>query len=282
MGNTTNGHGRPAAPEDAAPPGVDVTRPHPARMYDYGLGGKNHFAADRAAFDKAVQSARSLRTGLIENRKFLGRAVRYLAGEAGIRQFLDIGSGLPSTNNVHEVAQQVAPECRVVYVDNDPLVLAHARALLTSGPAGRTGYIQADLRDPDSIVRNPVTRELLDFTEPIALMLVSVLHFVPDAENPRQIVRSLVDALPRGSYLAASHASAEHDPERVAGGQQAYREAGVPFQLRDSDEFARLAFDGLELVPPGVVSVSEWRPDYNGPRPLASEVNGYGGVARKR
>lgn len=282
MVDTTNGHGGPAVPEEAAPPGVDVTRPHPARMYDYGLGGKNHFAADRAAFDKAVQSARSLRTGLIENRKFLGRAVRYLAGEAGIRQFLDIGSGLPSANNVHEVAQQVAPECRVVYVDNDPLVLAHARALLRSGPAGRTGYIQADLRDPDSIVGDPVTRELLDFTEPVALMLVSVLHFVPDAENPRQIVRSLVDALPRGSYLAASHASAEHDRERVVGGQQAYREAGVPFQLRDSDEFARLAFEGLELVPPGVVSVSEWRPDGDGPRPLASEVNGYGGVARKR
>lgn len=274
--------GEPAAQDVAQLPGLDVSRPHPARMYDYGLGGKNHFAADRAAFDRAARSTPTLRTGLLENRRFLGRVVRYLAGEVGVRQFLDIGSGLPTVGNVHEVAQQVAPECRVVYVDNDPLVLAHAQALLASGPAGRTGYIQADLRDPGSILGHPVTRELLDFTEPIALMLVAVLHFLPDADNPRQIVSALADALPSGSYLAASHASAEHDRERVTGGQQAYRDAGVPFQLRDSDDFARLAFHGLELVPPGVVVVSEWRPDGTGPRPLPAEVNGYGGVGRKR
>ena len=268
-------------PDVAGLPGLDVTRPHPARMYDYGLGGKNHFAADRAAFDAAVRSTPTLRTGLRENRRFLGRAVRFLADEAGVRQFLDIGSGLPTAGNVHEMAQQAAPECRVVYVDNDPLVLTHARALLASGPQGRTGYIQADLREPESILEHSVARELLDFTEPVALMLVSVLHFIPDTDKPRDLVSTLVDALPPGSYIAASHASGEHDRKRVTGGQQAYQNAGVPFQLRDSDEFSRLAFDGLELVPPGVVVVSEWRPDEDGPRPLASEVNGYGGVARK-
>jgi hypothetical protein len=271
-----------SAPDPAQVPGIDTSRPHPARMYDYGLGGKNHFAVDREAFDKAVRSARGLRTGLRENRKFLGRVVRYLAGEAGVRQFLDIGSGLPTVNNVHEVAQQVAPGCRVVYVDNDPMVLAHARALLASGPSGRTGYIQADLRDPGSILAHPVAREILDFSQPIALMLMAVLHFLPDEDNPRRIVTTLADGLPPGSYLAASHASGEHDRERVGGGQRAYREAGVPFQLRDSEEFARLAFDGLELVPPGVALVSEWRPDDTGPRPTPSEVNGYGGVGRKR
>ena len=268
-------------PDVAGLSGLDVTRPHSARMYDYGLGGKNHFAADRAAFDAAVRSTPTLRTGLRENRRFLGRAVRFLADEAGVRQFLDIGSGLPTAGNVHEMAQQAAPECRVVYVDNDPLVLTHARALLASGPQGRTGYIQADLREPESILEHSVARELLDFTEPVALMLVSVLHFIPDTDKPRDLVSTLVDALPPGSYIAASHASGEHDRERVTGGQQAYQNAGVPFQLRDSDEFSRLAFDGLELVPPGVVVVSEWRPDEDGPRPLASEVNGYGGVARK-
>jgi hypothetical protein len=276
------GSSRETAADPAQVPAIDPSRPHPARMYDYGLGGKNHFAADRQAFDTAVHSARGLRTGLRENRKFLGRVVRYLAGEAGVRQFLDIGSGLPTAHNVHEVAQEVAPGCRVVYVDNDPMVLAHSRALLASGPSGRTGYIQADLRDPAGILTDPVAREILDFSQPIALMLVAVLHFLPDGDDPRQIVATLVDGLPAGSYLAASHASGEHDRKQVGGGQQAYQDAGVPFQLRDSGEFARLAFDGLELIPPGVVVVSEWRPDHPGPRPLPSEVNGYGGVGRTR
>lgn len=271
-----------APPDPAQAPVIDTSRPHPARMYDYGLGGKNHFAADREAFDKALQSTPGLRTGLRENRKFLGRVVRYLAGEAGVRQFLDIGSGLPTADNVHEVAQRAAPASRVVYVDNDPMVLAHARALLASGPSGRTGYIQADLRDPGSILGHPVAREILDFSQPIAVMLMAVLHFLPEEDNPRRIVTTLVDGLPPGSYLAASHASGEHDRNRVGGGERAYQAAGVPFRLRDSEEFARLAFDGLELVPPGVVVVSEWRPDDTGPRPAPSEVNGYGGVGRRR
>jgi hypothetical protein len=263
------------------PLGIDLSRPHPARVYDYALGGKNHFAADREIAEKVFASWPSVRTVARENRAFLGRAVRYLAREAGIRQFLDIGTGLPTVDNVHEVAQSVAPSARIVYVDNDPLVLAHARALLTSAPEGRTAYIHADLRDPGAILSDPATREVLDFSQPIALMLVAIMHFIPDEEKPAEIIATLLDALPPGSYLAASHATAEHNPDGPTVGQDAYRETGIPFQLRDSDEFARLAFPGLELVPPGVVLVSEWRPEDTGPRPKPSEVNCYGGVARK-
>jgi S-adenosyl methyltransferase len=263
------------------PPEIDITRPHSARMYDYYIGGKNHFAADRATAEKALAGWTSGRSGLRENRKFLGRAVRYLAAEAGIRQFLDIGSGLPTTNNVHEVAQRVAPDSRVVYVDKDPLVLTHARALLTSSRQGRTAYIQADLRDPVAILDNPATRDVLDFSAPIALMLVLVLHFIPDDFKPAQIIATLLDALPSGSYLVASHLSGEHDRAGAAVGYRAYLDAGIPTQVRDADEFADLAFTGLRLVPPGVVLVSEWRPDDPRPRPEPAEVNCYGGVVRK-
>jgi S-adenosyl methyltransferase len=250
-------------------------------MYDYYLGGKNHFAADREVAEKLLASVPSGRTGARENRAFLGRAVRYLTAEAGVMQFLDIGTGLPTTNNVHEVAQAAAPSARVVYVDNDPLVLAHARALLPSSPEGRTAYIQADLRDPTVILTDPVTRDVLDFSQPVALMLVAVLHFMPDEFKPAAAIATLLDALPSGSYLVASHLTAEHDPAGSAAGMRAYQAAGVPIQLRDSAEFAALAFTGLELVPPGVVLVSEWRPAGMGPRPTAAEVNCYGGVARK-
>ncbi len=260
---------------------VDTSRPHPARIYDYGLGGKNHFAADREVAEKAWVSMPSARTSGRENRAFLGRAVRYLAAEEGIRQFLDIGTGLPTTGNVHEVAQQAAPESRVVYADNDPLVLVHARALLTSSPEGRTAYIQADLRDPAAILADPVTREVIDFTRPVALMLVSVLPLIQDEDRPGEIIRTLVDALPPGSFLAASHLTGEHDRAGWATVQADYRAAGMPAQWRDSDEFARLAFTGLELVPPGVVLVSEWRPDTSGARPSPAEVSIYGAVARK-
>jgi S-adenosyl methyltransferase len=262
-------------------PEIDTSKPHPARMYDYYIGGKNHFAADRAVADKALASWPAGRIGLRENRKFLGRVVRYLAAEAGIRQFLDIGSGLPSTNNVHEVAQEAAPESRVVYVDNDPMVLTHARALLDSSPEGRTAYMQADLRSPLSIIWSPGVREVLDFREPVALMLVAVLHFLGDEDKPDEVVGTLLDALPPGSYLAASHMTMEHDPVSMSGGEQAYLDAGITMHARDADEFARLTFSGLELVPPGVVLVSEWRPDSRAPRPTPAEVCCYGGVARK-
>jgi hypothetical protein len=245
------------------PQEIDTSRPHPARMYDYYLGGKNHFAADREAAEKVLTSLPG-------------------ATEAGIRQFLDIGTGLPTTNNVHEVAQAAAPSSHVVYVDNDPMVLSHARALLTSSPAGRTDYIQADLREPSAILDNPVTRDVLDFSRPIALVLAAILHFMPDESKPAYSVATLLDALPSGSYLVASHATGEHnDAVAVGAGIRTYQEAEVPLQLRDSGEFARLVFGDLELVPPGVVLVSEWRPDNTGPRPTSTEVSMYGGVARK-
>jgi len=267
--------------DDLPVPEIDTSKPHPARMYDYYIGGKNHFAADRAVADAALAHWPSGRIGLRENRRFLGRAVRYLAGEAGIRQFLDIGSGLPTTSNVHEIAQSVDQSCRVVYVDSDPMVLVHARALLTSRPEGRTAYIQADLKSPADILSSPTVRAVIDFGEPVALMLIAVLHFLREEDKPEAIMATLLDALPPGSYLAASHLTLEHDPVGVGGGQRAYHKAGLPMNARDADEFASLAFSGLELVPPGVVLVSEWRPDSTAPRPTAAEVSCYGGVARK-
>jgi hypothetical protein len=267
--------------ESDLPREIDTSRPHPARIYDYGLGGKNHFAVDREVAEKAWAAMPTGRTAARENRAFLGRVVRYLAAEEGIRQFLDIGTGLPTTSNVHEAAQRVAPESRIVYVDNDPLVLAHARALLTSSPEGRTAYIPADLREPAAILADPVTTELLDFSRPIALMLVAILHFIQDEDKPAEIIRTLVDALPPGSFLVASHLTGEHDRDAWATIERDYRAAGISAQWRDGDEFARMAFTGLEMVPPGVVLVSEWRPDDAGPRPAPVEVSFYGGVARK-
>ena len=262
-------------------PAIDTSKPHSARMYDYYLGGKDNFAADRETAQRAMRSWPAVRTAVRENRRFLGRAVRYLVQDAGIRQFLDIGTGLPSANNVHEVAQALAPECRVVYVDNDPIVLMHARSLLTSSAAGRLAYIDADLRDPAAILASPEVSTTLDLGQPVALMLVAILHFVTDADAPAMLVESLLDALPPGSYLAASHVTPEHDPEGVAGLERAYRQGGVPAQARTSDEFAELAFRGLEMVDPGLVLVSEWRPEETGPRPLPAEVSWYGGIARK-
>jgi SAM-dependent methyltransferase len=249
-------------------------------MYDYYLGGKDHFAADRETAQKAMQSWPAVRTAVRENRAFLGRAVRYLAGEAGIRQFLDIGAGLPSAENVHEVAQTVAPESRVVYADNDPVVLAHAQSLLSSTPEGRAAYIDADLRDPETILASPVVAGTLDLSRPVALMLVAVLHFLVDADDPARLVAALLDALPPGSYLVASHVTPEHDPEGVRGLESTYRRSGIPAQARTAAEFTALAFGGLELIDPGVVLVSQWRPPA-GPRPTAAEVNWYGGIGRK-
>lgn len=269
-------------PEDDPPlPEIDFTRPHPARIYDYGLGGKNHFAADRAMAEQVLSVVPTARTVVRENRRFLGRVVRFLAGEVGIRQFLDIGSGLPATENVHEVAQRAEPSSRVVYVDNDPLVLVHSRALLTSSPEGRASYIKADLRDPKRIISDLMTREVLDFSQPIALMLIAVLPYLRDEDGPEEIIATLLDALAPGSCLAATHITAEHDHEGWAGVARAYRGASITGQFRESDEFARIAFTGLDLVPPGVVLVSDWRPDDQPPRPSAAEVSSYGGVARK-
>jgi hypothetical protein len=287
------------------PAEIDTSRPHSARVYDYMIGGKNNFAADRETATQVLKHSPNAHTAARENRAFLGHAVRFLTAEAGIRQFLDIGTGLPTTNSVHEVAQSVDPACRVVYADTTntlilclqrvstspitakleysaPLVLAHARALLTSSPEGRTAYIHADARDPRAILDDPAVRDVIDFGQPVALMLVALLHFIPDEDRPEGIVGTLLHALPSGSYLVASHLTMEHDTDAAGRGLQAMRGAGISMQKRASDEFARLVFEGLELVPPGVVLVSDWRRAGSGPRPSPAEVNCYGGVARKR
>jgi hypothetical protein len=255
---------------------------HPARMYDYLLGGQDNFEADRAAIAALLTAVPSARTGARENRAFLGRAVRYLVAEAGVRQFLDIGSGFPTANNVHEVAQAIDPASRVVYVDNDPLVLARATQLLAGQPAGQTAFLQADLRDPAAILYHPVLRETLDLTQPVALMLVAVLHFFPDEADPGGIVAHLLAALPPGSYLVASHTTADFtaDAGAAADGVQAVHRAGLPFQVRTAAQFTGLAFRGLRLADPGLVPVSEWRPG-DGPRPRPAEVGYYGAVGRK-
>jgi S-adenosyl methyltransferase len=267
--------------EEKSPQGVDISRPHSARMYDYFLGGKDNFAADRETADLALKNMPTARLMARENRKFLGRAVRYLAGEAGIRQFLDIGTGLPSAESTHEVAQRIAPDSRVAYADNDPLVLAHARALLTSNPAGRTAYIQADLREPEKILADPAVRGTLDFSQPVALMLVAILHFIGDADDPAGIVSTLLEGLPPGSYLVASHGTADFNPEGVDGMVRAYQAGGVTLQARSAEEFGRVFFSGLDLVPPGVVLLTEWRPADGEPIPAPEELNLYGAVGRK-
>ena len=262
------------------PPEIDTSKAHSARMYDYFLGGKDNFAADRETAGKALAAWPALRTAARENRAFLGRAVRYLAQEAGITQFLDIGSGLPGVGNVHEVAQAVNPAARVVYVDNDPIVLAHGRALLVSSTEGRSVYIDADMREPEKILSHPLTRDTLDFTRPVALMLVSVLHFFTGDDQVRRIVGPLVDALAPGSYVTASHGTAEFAPEAREAGQ-AYTRDGVDAIGRDADVFANLVFNGLTLVSPGVVVVSEWRPEPGTLLPSRAEVSMYGAVAAK-
>jgi hypothetical protein len=263
------------------PPAIDPTRPQTARMYDYLLGGKDHFDIDRETMETGLRSWPGARVFAQENRKFLARAVEYLTREAGVRQFLDIGSGLPSANNVHEVAQRFAPDSRVVYVDNDPLVLAHAQVLLTSGLAGSTAFIQADLRQPETILANAVLLDALDFGQPIALMLNAILHFIPDEDEPGAIVSTLMAALPPGSYLVSTHVTPELDPDSVHGLERIYRAGGLWAGARTGAEFRRMFFDDLDLVPPGLVPITEWHPAGNEPRPPADEVNANGAVGRK-
>jgi hypothetical protein len=259
-------------------------RPHPARVYDYLLGGKDNFAADREAANAALKANPDLRIPPRENRAFLGRVVAYLAGEAGVSQFLDIGTGIPTSPNVHEIAQGIDPRARIVYVDNDPVVLAHARALLATGPAGKVAYIDADVRDPDAILGSRELLDALDLGQPVALLLLAILHFVPDEDDPAGIVRRLMAGLPSGSYLALSHLTGDFDPGFWDGVAAWYRDIGVNMQVRAKPDIERL-FDGLDLVEPGVVSGHDWRPDLGGPseaiRPTDAQVSGYAGVARK-
>ncbi|MDT0306071.1 SAM-dependent methyltransferase [Streptomyces sp. DSM 44917] len=254
-------------------------QPHSARMYDYLLGGKDHYAVDVEAAEKALASFPLLRTAARENRKFLGRAVRHLVEEAGIRQFIDLGSGLPTAENVHQVAQRVDPASRVVYVDNDPIVLVHGSALLAKN--AQTAVVQGDIRDLGAVFEHPSTRRLIDFSEPVGVLAVAILHFVGDDENPAGIVRTLREAVPAGSHFILSHATADIAPEAALGVQTAYRAQGVPLTLRTREEFA-VFFDGLELIEPGIEVVSEWRSTVpEAERPAHADVSWYGGIGRQ-
>lgn len=257
---------------------IDVNQPHPARRYNYWLGGKDNFAADRESGDAIAAAMPSIRIAAMENRRFLQRSVRFLA-EHGIRQFLDIGTGLPTADNTHEVAQAIDPSARIVYADNDPLVLAHARALLTSSREGATAYLDADLRGPEKILADPVLHETLDLTKPVALMLVATLHFIRDDENPRHIIDRLVGALAPGSYVVASHATYDYMSAQVI--EQLQRSnADGRFRARSRAEFAAL-LDGLSVVEPGVVPVTRWHPDRPAEQlPSDADVSCYGAVAQ--
>jgi O-methyltransferase involved in polyketide biosynthesis len=240
------------------PGSFDSAVAHPARVYDYWLGGKDNYAADRAAGEQVIEANPGVPAGVRANRAFLRRAVRYLAGEAGIRQFLDIGSGLPTNENTHEVAQHVAPGSRIVYVDSDPIVLAHGRALLNSTPEGATAYVEADARDTGRILREAAAT--LDFSQPVAILALLVLHYVPDEDQPHQIVTRLLDAVPPGSYLVISDATTAIDADRATKGAARLNARLGPARstLRSRAEIAGY-FDGLDLIEPGLVPMPQWR-----------------------
>ena len=257
-------------------PDFDTSVPHVARVYDYWLGGKDNFAADRVMGERTLQAYPNLVYSVRANRAFLARAVRFLGGQ-GIRQFLDIGTGIPTANNTHEVAQRIAPDSRIVYVDNDPVVLSHAKALLKSTPEGACAYIDADLRDPDNILTQAA--DTLDFSQPVAVMMIAVLHFVADDAEASGIVNRVMDACVPGSFIAISHAASDIDTEQqtemVRRLNQSVAEKAT---LRDRAGVTRL-FDGFELVEPGVVRTAEWRPD--SAHQAASPAAVWCGVARK-
>jgi hypothetical protein len=268
-------NGNPAAPGQEYDPKLDVNVPHSARVWNYWLGGKDNFAADRAAGDQVRATYPEVVSIAQASRAFLVRVVTYLAGEAGIRQFLDIGTGLPTADNTHEVAQRLAPDAHIVYVDNDPLVLVHARALLTSTPEGATDYLDADVHDPDTILRQ--ARQTLDFAQPVALMLLGILGNVADTGTARSIVKRLLDAVPSGSYLVVNDGIKTSDLHAEA--EQTAHDAGHQYVLRRPEQIAGF-FDGLDLVAPGVVSTPTWRPD-PGMSSAPAELPVVCGVARK-
>jgi SAM-dependent methyltransferase len=245
---------------DWLPEGVDVEVPNAARIYDYALGGYHNFAVDREFLRQAEATFPGAGLTARANRAFLSRAVRWLAG-TGVRQFLDIGSGIPTLGNVHQVAQDAAPDARVVYVDIDPVAVAHSQAMLADNP--RVAVVEADLRRPAEILRHPEVTGLLDFSQPVAVLVIAVLHFISDAEDPPGILAQLRDALVPGSYLAISHAAPALAPERqeeLRNVQRLYRNTSTPLHLRDRDRMADLLV-GLDIAPPGVVPVTAWRPD---------------------
>jgi hypothetical protein len=266
-----------ASPSPAAngTPRFDPGIPQPARVYNVWLGGKDGLAADRSAAAKVAACRPQVVAGAHANRAFLARAVRYLAGHCGVRQYLDIGPGLPAPGNTHDVAQAIAPESKIVYVDNDRLVLVHARALLTSSREGVCEVVDADLRDPDTIVREAA--KTLDFTQPAAVLLVAVLHFLAPADDPAGAVKVLADALAPGSFVAITHLTSDFAPDQVGAGVAAYNNlvpAGITARTRGE---VTALFGGLSLIPPGVVPVSEWRPDHAPVRGVSADV--YAGLA---
>ncbi|MEV0531587.1 SAM-dependent methyltransferase [Kitasatospora sp. NPDC050463] len=264
-------------------PGVDLRMdvPHSARVYDYLIGGKTNFEADRTAADASVKAWPALPISMRTTRTFMQRVVRHLAEEHKVRQFLDIGTGIPTSPNVHEIAQGIAPEARVAYVDNDPIVLTHARALMSSTEEGRTSYIDADFRDVDSIMGAPQLREVLDLTQPVALSLIAIVHFVLDQDDPQGIVRRFMDELAPGSFLALTVFTGDTDPVGVGGVGREYNARGIPLQIRDKEE-ALAFFDGFDLLDPGVTLVHHWRPDADAAPVRDQDIAMYGGVAVKR
>jgi len=267
---------RPADNDSPIFPEIDPNVASSARIYNYWLGGKDYYPVD----SEMGEQIRQVLPGIVEmardQRAFLARVVTYLAGEAGIRQFLDIGTGLPTANNTHQVAQRIAPESRIVYVDNDPVVLVHARALLTSSPEGATDYIDADLRDPDMILREAA--RTLDFTQPVAITLLGVVHHIADTDAAQEIVQRLLDAVPSGSYLVISHTTSTVTGAAMEEAVRLWNQAGsVPIVIRSPKELAGF-FEGLELVEPGVVSTTLWRPE---PGTDRDKVDEYCAVGRK-
>jgi SAM-dependent methyltransferase len=255
--------------------------PHAARIYDYLIGGKTNFEPDRKAAEASVQAWPALPISMRTTRTFMQRAVRTLTEDYGVRQFLDIGAGIPASPNMHEIAQQIAPETRVAYVDNDPIVLTHARALMSSTPEGATCFLDADFRDPKSIIDNPRLREVIDFTQPVALSLIAILHFVRDSEDPQGLVRQYMDALTPGSFLVLTVFTGDNDPVRVAGVSHEYNARGIPLQVRDKAE-TEAFFEGYDLLDPGVALVHRWRPDANAAAIRDQDIAMYAGVAVKR
>jgi hypothetical protein len=267
---------RPVSELDGAPK-LDTSVAHIARVQDYWLGGKDNFRADREAGDEAIAALPHAVASVRANRAFLARTVRYLAGEAGIRQFLDIGTGIPTANNTHEVAQSIAPECRIVYADNDPAVLTHARALLISAPSGATSYLDADLRHTEKILTE--AKQALDFDRPIAVMLVAILQFIPDKDDPYGIVTRLLAAVPSGSYLVISHPASDINATAMADmAQRLNRLMAQKVTPRSHADVSRF-FDRLKLIEPGVVRIPEWHPDAESDPTVPSPM--WGGLARK-
>jgi hypothetical protein len=265
-------------PIEVAPPGVNTNVPHSARIYDYWLGGKDNFAVDRAVGDAMVKAIPGMRYMAGENRKFVHRAARDLVAREGIRQFLDIGTGIPTRPNLHEIAQRIAPETRVVYVDNDPIVLVHARALMISTEEGRSEYISADIRRPRSILTERLLLETLDLTKPVGLTLIAILMLIADVEDPWALVTQLRDAMPSGSVLAITHPTADFNPAEVDQAVAAATGAGMTLVARTRDQVQRF-FGDWEMLEPGLAPVSAWRPDNPPPNPQAAYY--WAGVARK-